>query len=216
MLMLTVAHPCNPSPKKAETRGSTQVQGQPGLHKFQDSVVYRVKISKSIKQTKLINGLRTQFHRRKAVPVSEHDKVKPVLIWTRGHKTTVVRISEKACWCDSGRVSIKLLTCVWYRCQKMQASRITGLEVGQKTESGSFLLNKKTTRVAEMPSGLGHCCSSRRIQFVPQHTHGGSQPPVTPAPGNPTPCTDLRGQQAHRVHIHTHSKVFVHTMQMYL
>lgn len=49
-------------------------------------------------------------------------------------------------------------------------------------------------------------CSSKEPKFgvwFPGHTSGGSQPPVTPAPGNPVTSSGLHGHLHSQVHTHT-------------
>ena len=57
-------------------------------------------------------------------------------------------------------------------------------------------------------------CSYRGPRFNSLHPHGGSQPSITPVPGDPMPSSNLQGHQAHmwqtytyRQNIHTHTKI---------
>ena len=46
------------------------------------------------------------------------------------------------------------------------------------------------------------CCACRRPEFSCQHKSGSSQPPVTPAPGNPVPSSGLYRHLHSQAHIH--------------
>lgn len=51
----------------------------------------------------------------------------------------------------------------------------------------------------------------REHMFSSQHSHGGSQPPITPVSGDPVPSSGLISYQKHRWYIHTHTRKQTHT-----
>ena len=68
----------------------------------------------------------------------------------------------------------------------------------RKWERGFYVDSLKNVCLMRLERWLS--CSSRWPRFHSQHPHNGSQPSVTPVPGNLTPSSDLFGHQKHTLY----------------
>jgi hypothetical protein len=57
--------------------------------------------------------------------------------------------------------------------------------------------------------GYNHQLLCRKTRFSSQHLHGASKPPVTPAPGDLMPSSDLLGLHQAQIHIHRLALLYI-------